>query len=191
MASGFRDFVGRADLLRQSKQAFRRTKDDLLSEFMIRRYPVIVQLTDDAIVRVEQPDHYLDKATGLRSQFRLAESKTVLEQGLARHLNSPKLWHILMEVRFDLSDVAGKSDFKEFNDMLLMLRTMNAEAPGLGSIQYYWEGQIREKLGQYDKAIEAYQIAVEKASSPEDRIRATSRLLQAQLQRIPKDGKGT
>lgn len=145
------------------------------------RFPYLAQMIGAAQSRLMNPDYYLKEALGLRHDLRLAEARKVLDAGTRRHPQARSLRDALVDTLIDEANLKPEQSAPLIQEALRRLEESlkTDQLPPAETLLTL--GNLRERTGSMQTAIEAYRKVLLVQPSPEQRLKAQSRLVLLKL----------
>jgi tetratricopeptide (TPR) repeat protein len=136
------------------------------------RFPELVALNSQAIRRLSSPEDDITEARRLRQQGRFPEATARLRFALVRHPAAPVVRAELALCLCDQVDL-GQADASALDEALRSLQPYRGTAAsGLALVI----GDIEERLGRTDQALQSYRSVLARSQSVEERIKANARI---------------
>lgn len=160
----------------QALLAFKRGRELLNADRLAVRYPHLLALVDRSIDQLSNPEAYVGQVAELAKQQRTAESLEIATQGLARHPLEKSLWVAYFQARIKQAVAQNNSD-----DASLGLILQEVGSAGKRKLLSPYDsafnsGKILDLLGRQHEARSQYQSAAELATTPSQRIAASSHI---------------
>lgn len=139
-------------------------------------FPYLEQMIAAARSRLGSPEFFLQEAIRLRHDLRLAEARSVLDAGTRRHPQARSLRDALVETLIDEASLKPEQSVPLIQQALKRLDASLVTDKSPPAATLLTLGSLRERTGLMQAAVEAYQQVLQGQSSPEQRLRARSRL---------------
>lgn len=168
-------------LLSQARAAHARVAQLLESARMQDRYPHLAALNEQSRETLAREDSYVNSATQLRNRGDILGAIDTIAEGLKRHPRSQQLWQLDLEARVEQ---IRRADASADNYNALLERVAEAANKQMISayVMNYYNGILYERLGKGQKAIAALEDASSQATTPQQRIRARSKISELRVQ---------
>lgn len=145
------------------------------------RFPYLVQMTETAQSRLNSPDYYLNEAIRLRRELLLGEARTVLDAGTRRHPQARSLRDALIDTMIDEANLKPEKAEPLLTEALQRLEESLKKDQTAPAATLLTLGNLREKVGKPQAAVVAYEQTLRAKPSPEQQLKARSRLVLLKL----------